>query len=794
MHITSAHALGLASVIVTAVAAANDSFTIIALPDTQNYVNSSGNAPLFTQQTRWITDEINLNGNPRNIRFVTHLGDVVSTGTSITQWNRADASMSELETGPDGVVPYGILPGNHDYASTGNKSTGTDNYIDYFGPSRFAGRTWYGGADPSGNNSYQFFTAAGITFLHLALEWQPTVNVTNGPVRDPSPVEWAQSIISANAGMPTIVSTHEYIDDSPAGRSGAGEALWNELIRRNDQIIMVLNGHFHSVGGTNDGEYHQVSSNDFGKDVVEVLQDYQDYPNGGDGWLRIITFDIRDDEIRFETYSPVLDQFQTETVADVGQFASQFTIMMDFDERFMFEDPPQPPAPIFETRCFQQGVDGYAGTQDKEIRSSGGDAGNGDNTEISVDGDDGSPGLQPNQALVRFDDVIGAGQGQVQSGTTIESATLSLNIINPGSGMSVYAMTTDWDETTTWTDLGGDGVTPGIEADASPQTVVGADDGGTNIPTGTLTLDITDAVQGWLNGNDAYGVALIPFPSGTNGIDFTTSESTNPPVLKIRSLLPGLSLVAFRQGENGYTMSFDTQLREADPNTDYANASTVSVDNDDPAGNENHILIRFDQLFGVGGVPTDEEIVRATLSVTGVNPGDGATLHRMLQSWNDTDTWAGAFGGNGVQADDVEAVSAPDAVTAGGTGLVEIDVTASVIAWAADPSSNDGWVMLPLGTNGWDFVTSEGAAAERPRLVVVTRPFPCPADCAPDNGDGTFGNGIVNVDDLLEAINAFGGGAGPCDNAPDNGDGTFGNGVINIDDLLGVINALGPCP
>jgi len=71
---------------------------------------------------------------------------------------------------------------------------------------------------------------------------------------------------------------------------------------------------------------------------------------------------------------------------------------------------------------------------------------------------------------------------------------------------------------------------------------------------------------------------------------------------------------------------------------------------------------------------------------------------------------------------------------------------------------------------------------------------PCPADCSPDNGDGTFGNGIVNVDDLFAVINSFGATGGPCDAAPDNGDGTFGNGVVNVDDLFAVLNAFGDCP
>jgi len=73
------------------------------------------------------------------------------------------------------------------------------------------------------------------------------------------------------------------------------------------------------------------------------------------------------------------------------------------------------------------------------------------------------------------------------------------------------------------------------------------------------------------------------------------------------------------------------------------------------------------------------------------------------------------------------------------------------------------------------------------------QPALCPADCAPANGDGTFGNGIVNVDDLVAVINALGTGPGPCDIAPDNGDGTFGNGAVNVDDLFEVLNAFGDC-
>lgn len=71
--------------------------------------------------------------------------------------------------------------------------------------------------------------------------------------------------------------------------------------RKNDQIFLVMNGHFHSVGGTNDGEYHQVSVNDADRPVIEVLSDFQDYPNGGDGWLRLVNLDIPNNQIEFQT-------------------------------------------------------------------------------------------------------------------------------------------------------------------------------------------------------------------------------------------------------------------------------------------------------------------------------------------------------------------------------------------------------------------------------------------------------------------------------------------------------------
>lgn len=71
-----------------------------------------------------------------------------------------------------------------------------------------------------------------------------------------------------------------------------------------------------------------------------------------------------------------------------------------------------------------------------------------------------------------------------------------------------------------------------------------------------------------------------------------------------------------------------------------------------------------------------------------------------------------------------------------------------------------------------------------------TQSSACPADVAPFQfATESYGNGAVNIDDLVAVINAFGAtGDQREDIAP-----TCGNGVVNIDDLIAVLNAFGAC-
>jgi hypothetical protein len=100
----------------------------------------------------------------------------------------------------------------------------------------------------------------------------------------------------------------------------SAEQVWQKWIRKTPQIFMVLCGHW-------SGEVFQISKNDAGQDVYEILADYQMRENGGDGWLLYLEFDPGAKQIRAETYSPSLDQYERDE--DSG-----FVIDVDFDARF----------------------------------------------------------------------------------------------------------------------------------------------------------------------------------------------------------------------------------------------------------------------------------------------------------------------------------------------------------------------------------------------------------------------------------------------------------------------------
>ena len=140
-----------------------EDFTLVVIPDTQNM--STSYPAVFNSMTQWIAAQ----KTTQNIVFATHVGDIVNTAGNTTQWGNADTAMDYLDTGS---VSYSVGPGNHDLGGL---------YNTYFGPSRFAGKSYYQGSYASGQNenNYSFFTAGGMDFIIINLQYSTITGEPN---------------------------------------------------------------------------------------------------------------------------------------------------------------------------------------------------------------------------------------------------------------------------------------------------------------------------------------------------------------------------------------------------------------------------------------------------------------------------------------------------------------------------------------------------------------------------------------------------------------------------------------
>lgn len=487
-----------------------EAWSIVVLPDTQGYAESPEHFGHAQRQTAWVVDQ----REAAAIVFVSHVGDVVEHGDDRREWERMDAAMARLA----GHVPYSVVPGDHDWFVEEDRRSATRYFRQYFGASRYRDRSWFGGSGPFDLSFYQQFSAGGYTFLHLGLEWEAP-----GEVDDPdTPLGWARSVLDRHADLPTIITTHTYLQDGDRpgrttdvqethGDGSSGERLWDELVRPHPQVFLVLCGDSHSGRGTNDGEHHQVSMNGAGMPVFELLADYQDYPEGGNGWLRRVRFVPEvdgPDRIEVRTYSPSLDAFQSDD-------ASEFTFQLDFNTRF---------GPFTERRTFRQGGDGYAGTVDTVLREADPHAVRADAPTLTVDMDDPHGSGQTTQVLLRFDDLIGGADWQVPPGGYVARAMLRLWTTDGGDGGRFHRLRIPWEATATWDSFGQSGIeTDGETATAAPDATVGP------VETGPTPIDVTESVRTWVADGDNWGWVILP--RGGDGWDFHSAAGPEPPEL-----------------------------------------------------------------------------------------------------------------------------------------------------------------------------------------------------------------------------------------------------------------------
>lgn len=288
-------------------------WTLVHIPDTQNYVASAGNAVHATQQMQWITAQ----AQARNIRFALQVGDLVNDNSS-TQWTRIRQSFDPLQG-----VPHALATGNHDCGPGGDGTTRATRFTDagFFGTgSPYASQTtlkgFYSTAGETNNtqNSWHEIRVGMVDYLVIACEWGPRDAV----------VDWMNAVIAAHPFHRVIISVHAYLESATerfdwereqsgmnprallpaAGGVNDGEDIWQKVARGNENVCLISCGHA-SKG-------YLRSTGDYGQAVHQMLFNTQSYPEGGEGWLRLLEFLPDDRTVKVRTYSTLLNTWDTD--------------------------------------------------------------------------------------------------------------------------------------------------------------------------------------------------------------------------------------------------------------------------------------------------------------------------------------------------------------------------------------------------------------------------------------------------------------------------------------------------
>lgn len=318
-------------------------FSIVAMSDTQYTVENFTNPSTFARQTSWVA--AHKTDPAYNVAFLAHQGDMLRRGYSDFQAGVASDALQKLD---DAGLPYAVAIGNHDYDNPFDdldRHVSSANFASHFGDARYASQLAAGtiseyGSSLDQRNHYHVFSAAGRQVLVLALEWQiPT-----------AAQKWAQSVIDAHRQLPVILTTHEYLGKSAntyttgtpvdAAAIGAqnGAQIFSNFVTKNDQIFLVLSGH---TGAT----WSRKVTNSFGHSVFEAAADFEGLqPNGGDGWLETLSFDLGDASAgRLGSVTITEVQPTSDTTQRTG--ATTTYTGFDFNARFTFA-PGTPPTPI----------------------------------------------------------------------------------------------------------------------------------------------------------------------------------------------------------------------------------------------------------------------------------------------------------------------------------------------------------------------------------------------------------------------------------------------------------------
>lgn len=309
------------------------SWSLIMIPDVQNYVKWGRNQAVLDLMTAWVEENI----DTLNIKMVMCAGDLVEQNDIINrgedgdqsaqrQWETVARAFARL----DGKVPYITATGNHDY-SIDQKGARRSRFNEFFPIDKNPlnrqlirqNSTDEVGTPTLENSAYEIKALNGKDYLFMTMEFGPRDTV----------LTWAKRVADMEQYKHhrIVLLTHAYLNAKDERTSGEvkwfvykpyavdnkiekspmiklpyannGKQIWEKLVQPASNIELVLCGHI-------SGEGYRSDKNITGKSVHQMLFDAQSMGgghrngNGGDGWLRILEFFPDSKTVKVKTFSP----------------------------------------------------------------------------------------------------------------------------------------------------------------------------------------------------------------------------------------------------------------------------------------------------------------------------------------------------------------------------------------------------------------------------------------------------------------------------------------------------------
>lgn len=293
-------------------------FSIAVIGDTQvvSWYHTNPKDPkenILCHTYDWIIE----NKDEKKISFSIGLGDITEYDLDI-EWEHTTEEIFKQ----DGVLPYLAIQGNHDSIAQYNRYMANETYM-----KQIKGVYKQGSVE----NAYTTFSASGIDFLVISLDYGPDDDV----------LAWAGKVIEDHPYHRVIIATHSYLyysgkpgkpgeslqatadSESVSGGpdSNNGIDIWNEFASQYENIFLVLSGHIDA-----DALVTTQLKGKNGNIVTQILCDPQhiDKVDRPTGMIAMLYFSEDGNKMQTEWYSPYQDMYYGDS--------NQYTIDLHIDD------------------------------------------------------------------------------------------------------------------------------------------------------------------------------------------------------------------------------------------------------------------------------------------------------------------------------------------------------------------------------------------------------------------------------------------------------------------------------